>query len=754
MNRLISPCLYVVFLTLGANLFAQERSLDLIPKPQKLQFNEGELRLDQPFSLFYDGDFDTVATLMQSIPDISLSSVEPRKKMRKRQQGRVILVRKPNEGIVIPAQGFQLRIDSSAIVIDAHRAEAAIQAVHTLHQIRLLQGDVAQLPALRMEDEPRFMYRGLHLDVSRHFMPIEFVKKYIDLMALYRFNVFHWHLTDGAGWRLEIKRYPELTSKAAWRSHAHFADWQQYGKQYLEYGAANAHGGFYTQEQAREVVQYAASKGITVIPEIEVPGHSEEVLAVYPQLSCAEAPYQQNEFCIGNEQTFEFLKHVFDEVLDIFPSKLIHIGGDEADKTHWKSCAKCQALIKGKSLGDEAGLQSYAIQQVSEYLQAKGRQVIGWDEIIEGGLAKDAVVMSWRGEEGGVEAANLGHQVIMTPQTHLYFDFYQSDPRTQPKAFGGYLPLSKVYSYEPIPAGVDQSKAKHIMGAQANLWTEFMPTPQQVEYMAFPRAIALAEVNWTAKENRSFDDFYARLQSHYSILQKLNVNYYRPPFAVGHTVDYNPSQRKNTVALTSEIPNPTIYYTLDGSEPTTRSTRYVLPFDLSASATVKAAYFIDSTRVGPVATIATDIHKAIGRRVTYQNAWNSSYPAQKEVTLLDGKKGGISYQDGAWQGFTSDINVTIDMDRREEIQKVSATFMQMPGPGVYYPSSFKVLVSDNGKKFREVGVDRVSEHVSGEELEFKTFEVALDKPLMAKYIQVIAENGHRGFLFVDEIVVD
>ncbi|MCL7988226.1 family 20 glycosylhydrolase [Sphingobacterium sp. lm-10] len=731
---------------------AQELHADLIPKPNKVVINEGALSLDQSFPVYYSERFMELSQLATDIPGMRISSFELFKRVKK-QQPTSIWILESQASDNLRASEYTLIINPRGIVIKSPDVAGAMAGMQSLHQLRMLQ-DSNALPFVEIQDKPRFGYRGLHLDVSRHFMPFDFLKKYIDVMALYKFNQFHWHLTDGAGWRLAINRYPELTSKAAWRPQAHFQDWEQYGKRYVAQGTPNAHGGFYTQEQARELVAYAARKGINIIPEIEMPGHSEEVLAVYPELSCTGLPYTQNEFCVGNEQTFTFLKNVLDEVLDIFPSEYIHIGGDEADKSHWKTCPKCQALKEKLQLQTEEELQSYAVQQMDEYLQAKGRKMIGWDEILEGGLTDGATVMSWRGEEGGIEAANKGHDVIMTPQSHLYFDFYQFDPRTQPKAFGGYLPLERVYSYNPVSTQIDADKAKHILGAQANLWTEYMPNPQQVEYMAFPRALALAEVNWTEQEQRDFPEFRRRLQKHYALLQDLQVNYYRPSFDVQYDVVYDSAKRSNRITLSSEQFDPTIRYTTDGTDPDNQSPLYIAPIDLAVSATLKTASFLDSARMSPITNVELDIHKAIGKSVQYNTKWNERYPAQGERTLVDGRKGGVTYQDGKWQGFTSDIELVIDLDRREELRRVAARFMQMPGPGVFFPGSIKVWISDNGKSYREAG--SLVPHVDANPgvLDIQSFEVKFDKPVMAKFIKFEAKNTKNAFLFIDELVVD
>lgn len=441
-----------------------------------------------------------------------------------------------------------------------------------------------------------------------------------------------------------------------------------------------------------------------------------------------------------------------DEVLTIFPSEYIHIGGDEAEKKHWKTCPKCQALKEQKGLKDEDELQSYAIQQMDEYLQSKGRKLIGWDEILQGGLTKGATVMSWRGEEGGIKAASMGHDVIMTPGSYLYFDSYQTDPRTQPEAIGGYLTLDKVYAYNPVPKELDADKAKHILGAQANVWTEYMPTYQHVEYMTFPRALALAEVNWTSQETRNWMDFKARLQQHYKLLQQLDVNYYRPSYNVVSEIVFNKERLSNTVMLTAEQLVPNIYYTTDGTEPSYRSTPFTNPIEFTTTTLIKAASFLDSARVSPVEEIKLDIHKAIGKKVFYNNSWDG-YPAEKELTLTNGVVGGLSYHDGQWQGFTKNFDAYIDFERREEIKSVAMRFMQIPGPGVFFPGEFQVFLSDNGKNYREVGTLKNLEDGKDPSLKFKTFEIKLEKPQMARYVKIVASNVQKGFLFTDEIVV-
>ncbi|MFC6103372.1 beta-N-acetylhexosaminidase [Olivibacter domesticus] len=744
----LSLCLLFCFSTITS--FAQD-SLSIIPKPSYIQERSGYFRYPLLAEVYASQEIVDWADLLREHPNLHFEMVHKLKSRKKLPEQGVFLF-KADEEDKLPANAYRLEVDSNKIVITVHQQEALIYAIATLTQIAYTQKDSEIVPAVLIEDAPHFNYRGLMLDVSRHFYPLSFLKKYIDLMALYKLNTFHWHLTDGAGWRLEIKKYPELTEKAAWRSHSKWKDWWTKGKRYSEMGQANAAGGFYTQEEARELVAYAAKKGITVIPEIEMPGHSEEVLAQYPHLSCSGIPYKNSEFCIGNEDTFNFLTGVLTEVVEIFPSTYIHIGGDEADKTAWKSCEKCQKVIKDNNLGDENGLQSYAIKRMETFLKDKGRRLMGWDEILEGGLPPEATVMSWRGEQGGIDAANAGHDVVMTPGGFMYFDSYQTNPIGQPEAMGGLLPLNKVYSYNPLPKEITEDKQKHILGIQANVWTEYMPHQEQVEYMVFPRALALAEVGWSAPDKKNWTDFEKRLQKHYLLMQRLHLHYYQPAYNVDISGKYDLKTKFNTVTITSEQYKPEIRYTTDGSEPTDSSTLYVEPFSLVNTTTVKAALFKDSIRYGDIGEFTADIHKGIGKKIIYNNKWNDRYPAKSDTSLLNGQHGGLSYGDGEWQGFLGDFDVTLDFERREELHHIKLRFMQISGPGVYIPGNVKLLASDDGKHFREMQKIENDVPTTDASLRFKTFEFDLQGRL-ARYIRIVGENRMKGFLFTDEIVV-
>jgi len=461
------------------------------------------------------------------------------------------------------------------------------------------------IPAVEIDDAPRFRYRGILLDVARWFYPPEFIEKLIDLLALYKLNTLHLHLTDDQGWRLEIKRYPRLTQVGAWRKETIVG---QHFDPYV--GDGTPHGGFYTQEQMRELVAYAAVRHVTIIPEIEMPGHARAALAAYPELSCTGGPFEvstrwgvhEDIFCPG-EQTFAFLEDVLSEVMQLFPSEYIHIGGDEVPKLEWKDSPVAQAVIRREGLGNEEGLQGYFVRRIEGFLRAHGRRLIGWDETLEGGLAPEATVMSWRGVEGGIEAARQGHDVIMTPANRTYFDYYQGDPAAEPLAIGGFLPLDSVYAFEPVPGELAPEQAAHVLGAQGNLWTEYIPTPARAEYMMLPRMLALAEVLWSTKETRNWNRFVGRLPAQFARLDVLGAEY-RVPEPVGLGGDRLVLEDRIRLAIHPSFPGGEVHYTIDGSEPTLTAPRYTGPFGLHlthAPVTVSARVFLPNGRASPVA---------------------------------------------------------------------------------------------------------------------------------------------------------
>ncbi len=487
---------------------------------------------------------------------------------------------------------------------ESHGVFYGIQSLYQLFPVAFFEAKEKQseweITMVNINDKARFAYRGMHLDVSRHFFPVEFIKQYIDLLAMYKYNNFHWHLTDDQGWRIEIKAYPKLTEIGGWRNETKVGHQWEEPKQF----DGKRYGGFYTQDEVREIVDYAASKYITVIPEIEMPGHAMAALAAYPELGCTGGPYAvQGEwgvfddiFC-SRESTFIFLENVLTEVIEMFPGKYIHIGGDEAPKTRWKACPDCQKRIREEKLEDEAQLQSYFITRMAKFLEKYDRQIIGWDEILEGGLAPGATVMSWRGMEGGIAASQMGHDVIMTPGSHCYFDHYQGNPSTEPLAIGGFTPLSKVYDFEPIPEELNAKEANHILGAQANLWTEYITDNDGVTYMILPRMAALSEVLWSPANKRDWENFYDRLPAHFVRYEDLGLKYSRSVDQVKTNIVV--SEVSDTVIeLITEVPQAQIFYTLDGSVPDQNSSVYTEKLKLSKADQLKVQLYRNGQAIG------------------------------------------------------------------------------------------------------------------------------------------------------------
>ena len=646
-------------------------------------------------------------------------------------------------------EGYQLDVTPGGIDLRAGSPDGLFYGMQTLRQ--LYAG--GEVPCVSIRDNPRFGYRGLHLDVSRHFFSKEEVMKLLDVMSFYKLNTLHMHLTDAGGWRIEIDKYPKLTSETAFRTES---DWRKWwdgrDRKYLPEGTPGAYGGYYTKEDIREIVKHAASKHINIIPEIEFPGHSEEVLMAYPELSCSGKPYQNGDFCIGNELSFTFMEDVLAEVIDLFPSEYIHVGGDEAGKSAWKKCPKCQALMKEKGMKNVDELQSYMIHRAEEFLISKDRKLIGWDEILEGGLAPEATVMSWRGEDGGIKSARMGHDVVMTPGNYMYLDFYQADPKTQPYAIGGYTPIKKVYSYDPVPAdSLTVEECRHILGVQANTWTEYIQTPEHLEYMMFPRALAVAEIGWTPQELRTWEDFKPRMNAHISKLQGMGIRTFTLSDELEVTMQVDTAGREIEVILDAEKYPAEIRYTTDGSVPVASSALYAGPITVQDSAHIKAAIFRDGVLQGTPTEKKVDYHRAINKPIHYNSKLYEGYMAGGTNALLDGYRGGLTYLDGRWQGYLDDLDCVIDMEEETDIHKVSIRFMQLTGPGVFQPGQVELLTSEDGENFISRGIVPTTVPADDPDLLFQ--EYTFDGNWKTRYIRLKAPRANPGFIFADEIVV-
>ena len=669
-------------------------------------------------------------------------------------------------------EAYELKVAGEGVTVKGATEAGVFYGIQTLRKsLPVAVGANISLPAVDIKDAPRFAYRGAHFDTSRHFFTVDEVKTYIDMLALHNMNRMHWHFTEDQGWRIEIKKYPKLTEIGSKRSETVI------GKNSGKYDGV-PHEGFYTQEEAKEIVKYAAERFITVIPEIDIPGHMQAALASYPELGCTGGPYEvwkmwgvsEDVLCIGNDQSLKFLEDVFAELIEIFPSEYIHIGGDECPKVRWAQCPKCQARIKQLGLKSDAKhtkeerLQSYVISHVEKFLNEHGRQIIGWDEILEGGLAPNATVMSWRGEGGGIEAAKQHHDVIMTPNPYLYFDYYQSkDTDNEPLAIGGYLPVERVYSYEPMPKSLTPDEQKYIKGVQANLWTEYIPTFSHAQYMVLPRWAALAEVQWSAPEKKDYANFLSRLPRLIQWYDAEGYNYAKHVFDV--TAEFTPNTTDGTLDITlNTLDDAPIHYTLDGSEPTAASPRAEGVVKVKENA-VFSAKALRPTGDSRVLTEKICFSKSSMKPIVANQPVNNQYKFKGESTLVDGLKGNGNYKTGRWIAFfKNDMDVTIDLQQSTEISRVALSTCVEKGDWVFDARGLTVEVSADGKNFTKVASESYPAMKEDDKNGVYHHELTFD-PVQARYVRVIAPTeqsmpawhggkGSPAFLFVDEIEIN
>ncbi len=680
------------------------------------------------------------------------------------------------------AEAYNLTVTKNSIIISGVTEAANFLGIQTLRKATPVGSSTVTYPAVVINDEPRFPYRGMHLDVGRHMFTVDSVKRYIDILAMHNINTFHWHLTEDQGWRIEIKKYPKLTEVGAWRSETAIRKFFPGAEGYFK-GDGKRYGGFYTQDEAREIVKYASDRHITVVPEIDMPGHMLAALAAYPELGNDTPPYEVakwwgvfDQILAPKEETFTFLENVLTEVMDIFPSKYIHIGGDEAPKTEWKNSAQAQEVIKKLGLTDdtqpnpadgikhtkEEKLQSYFITRMEKFLNSKGRQIIGWDEILEGQLAPNATVMSWRGMEGGITAAKLGHNVIMTPGSHVYFDHYQStEIEKEPFGIGGYTTVERVYSFEPVPSSLTPEQQKYILGTQANIWTEYIHTFKHVEYMALPRLAALCEVQWMQPQKKNYADFLTRLPQLIKLYDVYGYNYAK------HILDVQPKFTPNTETGKLEVElstfdNAPIYYTLNGDEPTEKSTLYTGKFHIENSAVIKAKSIYSAGQMSRTFTENIRFNKATLKPITLTNAPSPNYTYGGATMLVDGRIGGSNYRTGNWLGFQGrDLEAVIDLQKSTEISKATIRTCVVTGDWIMDAQAFNVAVSEDGKNFSPVAGIETNANDAGKNWKGVVTHTVTFKPLATRYVKVTVKpfyefpkwhgtNG-KAYVFVDEI---
>lgn len=671
------------------------------------------------------------------------------------------------------AEAYKLIVNDKRVCISGASEAGVFYGIQTLRKSLPVAQDInVNLSAVEIYDKPRFAYRGAMLDVARHFYTVDEVKTFIDMLALHNINRFHWHLTDDQGWRIEIKKYPKLMSVASERKETVVGRW------YSGIYDGKSYGGYYTQDELRDVIDYAAKRHITIIPEVDLPGHMQAALTAYPELGCTGGPYEvrtiwgvsQDVLCVGNDFTLQFVKDVLSEVADIFPSEYIHIGGDECPKVRWEKCPKCQERIKSLGLKSDAKhtkeqrLQSYVIQEAAKYLKEKGKRIIGWTEILEGGLVPDATLMSWIGESGGIEAAHQHHDVIMTPNTYLYFDYYQSKKvEDEPLAIGGYLPIEKTYNYEPMPKELTEEEQQYIKGVQANLWTEYIPVFSQVQYMVLPRLGAAAEVQWTDPSKKDYKDFLRRVPHLVAVYDCYGWNY------ATHVYDVNVDMKADTVnhvlnVQLSTMADDPIYYTLDGQDPTEKSLKYTKPFTIDQSVVLKTMA-VHPDRTSKISVDTIRFNKATLKPVVLLQPNESRFSPDGPVVLVDGRNGNHSFDTGAWLAVAgNDLEAVINMQAETILSSASVHVYVRKDAWLFDARGFSVSVSSDNKNYKEVASQEYKQMQESDSDGIIEHELSFD-PCKATYvkIKVISEKsmpdwhwdaGKAPFLLVDEIILN
>lgn len=751
---------------LASCCFAQAQTpnnLSLIPQPVSLTLNEGVFKLDGNTVITVgNGASEKEAQLFAD--QINTYFSVPVQIVKNVKAGNSIALELSNDPN-LPEDGYTLTIAKEKITISGKGAGVFYGLQSLLQIIPPGQtGPPYAVPCMSITDYPRFGWRGMHLDCARHFFSKSDVKRYIDELALYKMNVFHWHLTDDQGWRIEIKHYPKLTQVGAWRDGTLIG---HYSDQPVKYDSLR-YGGFYTQDDIKEIVAYATQRHITIVPEIEMPGHSLAMLASYPELGCTPGPFKVSQtwgvfddVLCPKEETFHFLDTVLTEVAALFPGKYIHIGGDECPKTRWKESDFCQQLMKKEKLADENELQSWFVRRIEKMVEAKGKQIIGWDEILEGGLAPGAAVMSWRGEQGGIDAARQKHNVVMSPGGYCYFDHYQSQAPSEPLAIGGFLPLEKVYSFEPVPQELKADEQKYVLGAQANVWTEYIGNFQKVEYMAFPRICALSEVLWSPKAQRNYEQFTNRLVAHFFLLDRMGINYSKSIFEL--KADLRPAPRGDGVVLklNAHIPHSVTRFTMDENPLTGFSPVFPDSMKINRPLQISAAIFEGPARRSPIWKQFYEISKSSGKPITLTHPPHANYNTGGAFTLTDGILGRLPWNGAEWLGWQGDsLNATIDLTLPMEIARIRVDALIDESSWIYQPKSVDVYVSSDSVSWTKL--------ISMRGDDIQKFKRAIDlrfAKTTTRYVNIRVQGagkipdgkpgaGENAWLFIDELLID
>ena len=775
MKRIILT-LAVVAVASCAQEVVKNDVLNVVPYPNDVQFGEGVFNAKGAAVTLDEVIEEPAADVIKAFAEklSAVTTVESAVSTGAAESGFVFV-----NNAAVPSEAYVIDVTPQMVKVQASDLRGFNYAVQTLKQmlpVEIFAGQPAPkasfaIPCVSINDAPRFSYRGLHLDDCRHFFGIDEVKRYLDIMEVHKLNKFHWHLTEDQGWRIEIKKYPLLTEVGSKRKGTCIKkDFSSHN------GIPYGEGMWYTQDQIREVVAYAASKGIDVIPEIDLPGHMLAALAAYPELGCTGGPYEvwtrwgvsEDVLCAGNEAVYTFLEDVLTEICELFPYEYIHVGGDECPKVRWETCPKCQAKIKELKLKDKDGekaehfLQSYVISRMEKFLNEKGRKIIGWDEILEGGIAPNATIMSWRGEKGGIEAARQGHDVIMTPNSYYYLDYYQSeDIANEPFGIGGYLPVDKVYAYEPCSEELTVEEKSHILGVQANMWTEYIASEDHLYYMLLPRLAALAEVQWCQPERKDWNRFYAASEHYCDMYKTMGYNYAEHILQVRGNVKVDNENGCLVVALESQGGTP-IRYTLDGTMPKKSSALYKDTLVLTGSVNLKAVTFRKGVEPREY-KCRFDSHKALGAKLTNSQPPHRRYRYGLPTCLTDGLRGTENFRNEAWAAWRgTPVDLLVELKQEQTITSVAAGVLRNQMDNIFLPERLAVSVSVDGVNFTEVASQTY-------EVEEKAENCLMDLVLTfpetsAKYVKLTfvplakmpewrQQDGNSAYAFIDEIIV-
>ena len=768
--KLTACCLILLLLQNG---HATAQQVRVIPEPVAVFEKPGFFHFDSSCVFSFPDDSGVIKTISLFAQELQeFSGIDILKKKQQEQLTPNIIIRFSNEK-QIKKEGYMLDVSPNRLQVTALDGAGVFYAFQTIRQLfssslyTTKNSGSLKIPCVRIVDYPRYAYRGMHLDVSRHFFSTTFIKRYLDLLSMYKINTFHWHLTDSHGWRLEIKQYPKLTTVGAWRADR--SGIPMTIAQVTQPNEPATYGGFYTQEEIREIIQYAADRSINIIPEIEVPGHCTAALVAYPQFNDLDNPVPllmpcgypgdlKHNFCVSYDSTYIFIENILKEVMALFPSTYIHIGGDEVRGDPWLGCSRCRQLMKDKGFTTAKQLQAYFTKRIDSFVESNGKHIIGWDEILADQVSPKSIGMVWHGPETAVEDIRKGYDVVMTPYHYTYFDFYQSDPQLEPDISYAALSLDTVYSFNPTPAAFSPQEASHILGTQACLWTENIATEKRAEYMLLPRLLALAEVAWTPLERKNYQRFIRKTETQFKRFDALGIAYATSLYNVAIRPNFDPVKKTVSIKLNKQVVDYPVYYTTNGSDPSPAAKKYTQPVVVNHNTVVKAAVFNKTKRLGKISIDSIALHKAIGAKIKVDPMPGSELqPAL--INLTDGIFGTVEPYDRRWVFFTdSSLTFTIDLSKEQRVRSISLQCMEDQVGNIFFPAQIDFFSSLDGKVFTKqhtVINKKVPEQLLRHIKKFTT----PPSNVSARFIRITIRNANvfkereKNMLFFDEIVV-